>query len=661
MKKLNFLFLMLLSAITWGQCPTGNLTLTTQNQVDSFSINYPGCTSMLYKLTISGTDIDDLSMLSQLTFIKELEVNNTSIPSFNGLANLTNCLSLKIIDNGSLVSLSGLENITSLAWYLYIQNNNSLVSLSGLDGIGSIGTSLLVVNNNSLTSLSGLDNISSVNTFVSIYANQSLANFAGLSSLTDIGSYLTIVNNNSLTSLSDLNANLSIGTNLTIQGNTALAQCEAEAICNYLASPNGTVNISNNDTGCDSQSEVESYCVPTTQVTTADCGTTVSSFTEKVYCDYLSGATSYQWEFTDPSLNVTTATKSGGSTEMTLDFAGLSALNTTYDVRVRAYVNGVWGNYDAVCEITSPAAYPTTQVRTADCGTTVSSFVAKFYCDVVQNATQYEWEFTDPSMNVTTKLVSSGSTQMTLYSAGLTTTATTYDVRVRAYSSGNWGNYDAVCEITSPASLPSSTVRAVDCGKTLTSFTELFYCEVVQNATKYEWEFTDPSMNVITKIKNSSSTSMSLSLAGISALSTTYDVRVRPYVYGAWGEYGAVCELTSPATAIVIADNQENNNVLKTQHIDIFSEDATSSLTDEQYLDQMQVYPNPFDEQVNLDFVGNNAQKTIRIYNSLGQVVWHTTTAESLIEVSLNYLDKGIYLLQVTSENENKTIRLVKH
>jgi hypothetical protein len=39
-----------------------------------------------------------------------------------------------------------------------------------------------------------------------------------------------------------------------------LATCEVQSICNYLASPNGTITILDNATGCNSQEEVEEAC-----------------------------------------------------------------------------------------------------------------------------------------------------------------------------------------------------------------------------------------------------------------------------------------------------------------------------------------------------------------------------------------------------------------
>ena len=49
-------------------------------------------------------------------------------------------------------------------------------------------------------------------------------------------------------------------TDLSIAFNSLLSECEVQSVCDYLASPNGLVDISNNMVGCNSQAEVEEVC-----------------------------------------------------------------------------------------------------------------------------------------------------------------------------------------------------------------------------------------------------------------------------------------------------------------------------------------------------------------------------------------------------------------
>ncbi|MBK6994364.1 MAG: hypothetical protein IPH31_05360 [Lewinellaceae bacterium] len=54
MKKIYFLLFCLIEVVSLpAQCPTGDIILSTQLSIDSFSNTYPGCTHMPYSITIA--------------------------------------------------------------------------------------------------------------------------------------------------------------------------------------------------------------------------------------------------------------------------------------------------------------------------------------------------------------------------------------------------------------------------------------------------------------------------------------------------------------------------------------------------------------------------------------------------------------------------------
>ncbi len=106
-----------------------------------------------------------------------------------------------------------LSVLTSIGGDLVIKSNDALSSLEGMIGLTSIGGSLIIEDNPTLTDIWGLVNIDPV-------------------------------------SIEDLH----------IVNNPLLSECDIQNICEYLASPNGTVNIQNNATGCNSPEEVEQNC-----------------------------------------------------------------------------------------------------------------------------------------------------------------------------------------------------------------------------------------------------------------------------------------------------------------------------------------------------------------------------------------------------------------
>ena len=114
---------------------------------------------------------------------------------------------------------------------------------------------------NSITNLNGLSVLTSISGELFIYHNPALTSLAGLNGLTSIWGILTIIGNNALTSLSGLD-NISAGSvsNLFICGNSSLSTCDVQSICDFLSSPNGSINIYGNAPGCNNPPEVATAC-----------------------------------------------------------------------------------------------------------------------------------------------------------------------------------------------------------------------------------------------------------------------------------------------------------------------------------------------------------------------------------------------------------------
>jgi hypothetical protein len=219
---------------------------------------------------------------------------NDSLKSLHGLESLTKIDSTLLIDgNESLYDLSGLDNIASIGGNFEVNHggdfteihgmeslisvggnfligwnsnaifhgNPQLSNLNGLENLSTVGGDLVIASSDSLNNLIGLENLNYIGGNLRIGGHPALENLTGLDNLISIGGSLRIANNSLLTditSLNDLDAN-SI-TNLTIEDNNSLSSCELESICEYLVTPNGTVEIHDNAAGCNSQEEVEEIC-----------------------------------------------------------------------------------------------------------------------------------------------------------------------------------------------------------------------------------------------------------------------------------------------------------------------------------------------------------------------------------------------------------------
>lgn len=120
--------------------------------------------------------------------------------------------------------------------------------------------------------------------------------------------------------------------------------------------------------------------------------------------------------------------------------------NTTYSVDVRAKVGGIWGNYAGACNISTPAAVPTTQLSPAFCNSTQnqSTYV---YANFLAGANKYQFRLTDqnPPNNTLVRIENTNKFKPSQIS-GITNT--TYDVEVRARIGGDWTAYGTMCSLT---------------------------------------------------------------------------------------------------------------------------------------------------------------------------------------------------------------------
>ncbi len=311
MKKLTFTIVLILSQIillaqTKDACLPLGITFTTQEQIDNFTTNYPDCTEIEGNVTIVGSNITNLNGLNVLTSIGSVLTiyYNDALTNLTGLESLTsvggnltiggnNVLTsltgleglntiggslnigwydwLEIYGNPSLTSLAGLDNLTSIGYNLVIMYADSLTNLSGLESLTSVGESLTITANSALTSLTGLEGLNTIGGSLIIglfdglgggYGNSSLASIAGLESVNAIGGDLTISKTWLLTSLSGLE-NVEAGsiTDLNITDNYFLSECHVLSVCNYLANPNGAIEIHDNAEGCNDTAQINAACL----------------------------------------------------------------------------------------------------------------------------------------------------------------------------------------------------------------------------------------------------------------------------------------------------------------------------------------------------------------------------------------------------------------
>jgi|GEM_PF-3176207 len=108
---------------------SGDITLTSQEEVDNFNCSY-----ITRSLVISGDDITDLTPLEGLDrILLHLVIkDNPLLENLKGLENLQFCFNVVIDNNASLKSTEGFEP-NHIDGNIYIRNNSQLVDISNIN------------------------------------------------------------------------------------------------------------------------------------------------------------------------------------------------------------------------------------------------------------------------------------------------------------------------------------------------------------------------------------------------------------------------------------------------------------------------------------------------------------------------------------------------
>lgn len=290
------------------------------------------------------------------------------------------------------------------------------------------------------------------------------------------------------------------------------------------------------------------------------CGITVSALSDYLYYNPVSGATNYRYLITHAGSGFnTTFVRGQSATNFRLEQISGIQYNTTYSISIGAYVGGNWGNYGAVCTVTTPGSVPATSLNTNSCGVTLTNLNNFLYCNQVPGASNYRYEISGPSSftYVYTRGYQWSNFRMAWVPGVLYNT--TYTVRVAAYVNGSWGAYGSSCNVTTPATAPTVSLPGFLCGNTLSSWQQYISHVSVPGADNYRYELVGPS--TIVYVRGYQWTTFRFDWIPGLQPSTTYSVRVAASVGGVFGPYGAACSITTPASTPRFAVQSLEENV----------------------------------------------------------------------------------------------------
>jgi hypothetical protein len=200
------------------------------------------------------------------------------------------------------------------------------------------------------------------------------------------------------------------------------------------------------------------------KVQASQCNTTLTSLFSPIYADNIVGAQAFEYQLTKlPSGTIDTYQKTSGAINAFSlgDFSNsFIDYNTSYEVRVRVKINGVWGPFGTMCTITTPSTIPSSQIANY-CNATLPLLNSPISAVQVPGAEAYKFEVTDginitemfPSpIDYTTNLIPVAGTTYSGTPANISWVGYNMPVQVRVsvLVDSIWQPYGPSCTITTP-------------------------------------------------------------------------------------------------------------------------------------------------------------------------------------------------------------------
>ena len=101
------------------------------------------------------------------------------------------------------------------------------------------------------------------------------------------------------------------------------------------------------------------------------------------------------------------------------------------------------------------------------------------------------------------------------------------------------------------------------------------------------------------------------------------------------------------------------NNETYTPYVDVFDSRSSANLVESSSIESsISVYPNPANTQVTIEINPNLNVSSLQIFNLLGEKVLEAMP-KTIQVVDISAWEKGVYLIEIRSEFENKIVKLV--
>lgn len=194
----------------------------------------------------------------------------------------------------------------------------------------------------------------------------------------------------------------------------------------------------------------------------AQCGTSLTSMSEYVYCTSAPNVTGYRFRVTNTTTNVAQLF-STIINRFNFNQLVASSFGTTYlvEVALRNTDGITYLPYNSGCEITTPS-FPTTKIRPIQCNEYQAlSNTENFVAVIIFRATDYSFYLFNTSLGYSNSIARPSNKFNLDMFTGLVS-GTIYSVQVAVKIDGVWGPYGAICKIITPVSSKTITTNSTN-------------------------------------------------------------------------------------------------------------------------------------------------------------------------------------------------------
>ncbi|MEP6467638.1 MAG: T9SS type A sorting domain-containing protein, partial [Parafilimonas sp.] len=110
----------------------------------------------------------------------------------------------------------------------------------------------------------------------------------------------------------------------------------------------------------------------------------------------------------------------------------------------------------------------------------------------------------------------------------------------------------------------------------------------------------------------------------------------------------------STGTELYIGDAGSNNFIVSTANNDVVTKPVVATLN-------ANIYPNPTTSKTTVEVSGKFKEVIISIADISGKIIWHAAyTNQSVVSLPTDKLTSGTYVVTIKSQDEIKTLKLIK-